>query len=139
MSLVTTNREFRTSWWAIDLAPNWFAEQEDYCTSVTKQDGVGALQISAYKHDSGIVPEDDFRDFLAGEFPEHLTPQPVTCGAFSGVGVDYVANGKFWLKRWVHERGLLLYITYNCAAAERALESAETAQMLSSLQPSDAT
>ena len=98
---------------------------------------MGALQISAYKHESGEVP-DDLSELLAGHFPEGLTLEPVTCGGFSGIGVDYVTEGRYWMKRWVHKKGLLIYVTYNCNAAERELELEETAQMLDSLQPSDA-
>jgi hypothetical protein len=117
------------------LAPNWIVHEDEACVSFTKDDGVGALQISPFQHDSGVVPLDDLRGFIAGEIPEDVTAQPVACGAFSGLGVDYLADGRFWLKRWVHDQGLLLVVTYNCNAAKRSLEAEEVAQMLDSLQP----
>jgi hypothetical protein len=138
MSHVAIDRAYRSVWWSIVVAPNWVAEEDEYCVSFTNPNGVGALQISAYKHESGDVPEDDLRDSRLGQFPEELTAEPVVCGAFSGVGVDYIAEGRFWMKRLVHKRGLLLFVTYNCNAADRELEVAETAQMLDSLQRSDA-
>jgi hypothetical protein len=139
MSLTSTTREYKSSWWSIVLAPDWFADEEDGCVSFAKDNGVGALQISAFRHDSGTIPQNDLTDFMAGEFPDSVAPQRVICGGFSGVGVDYIADGRFWLKRWLYTGGLLLYVTYNSDAGDCVVESAETAAMLGSLQPSDAT
>jgi len=137
MSHAAIDRAYKSVWWSIIVAPNWAVDRDEHCVSFTRPDGVGALQISAYKHESGEVP-DDLSELLAGHFPEGLTLEPVTCGGFSGIGVDYVTEGRYWMKRWVHKKGLLIYVTYNCNAAERELELEETAQMLDSLQPSDA-
>src|SRR5215467_14891795 len=89
MSHAAVDRTYKSVWWSLVVAPNWVAEEDEYCVSFTNPHGVGALQISAYKHDSGDVPEDDLRDSNVGQFPEDLTPEPVVCGAFSGIGVDY--------------------------------------------------
>ncbi len=43
-------------------------------------------------------------------------------------GVDYVADGKFWLKRWLHDGPLLVYATYNCDATDRAVEPSDVNQ-----------
>src|SRR5262245_9279247 len=90
MSHAAIDRAYRSVWWSIIAAPNWSVDRDEHCVSFTKPDGVGALQISAYKHDSGEVP-DNLSELLAGHFPEGLTLEPVTCGGFSGIGVDYVA------------------------------------------------
>lgn len=103
--------------------------------SFWRDDGVGALQISALRHDSRIVPKDDLSDFMKGEWPDETTPRAVICGAFSGVGVDYVADGKFWLKRWVHQGPVLHYATYNSDAEDPAAEILAVNQMLATLKP----
>jgi hypothetical protein len=43
--------EYRSSWWSIDLLPGWSADEQPDCVAFARDDGVGALQISAYKHD----------------------------------------------------------------------------------------
>ena len=101
--------EYRSSRWSIDLLPGWSAEEQPECVAFFRDDGVGALQISAYQHDSGTIPADDLDDFKAGEFPDDARLEPVTCGSLSGVGVDYVADGNFWLKRWLDNGPLLLF------------------------------
>src|SRR5687768_12563853 len=126
--------EYRSSWWSIDLLPGWSAERSAECVSLVRVDGVGALQISAHKHDSGTIPSGDLDDFTAGEFPDGTALQSVACGSLSGVGVDYVAEGNFWLKRWLHNGPLLVYATYNCDAANGALELTDVNRMLATLK-----
>jgi hypothetical protein len=115
MSPLTASPEYKSAWWSIYLVPNWLVDEDAACVSFTKDDGVGALQISAYKHDSGVAPLDELHGFIAGECPEGVPTQPVACGAFQGLGVDYVAEGRFWLKRWLLP-GLATFVTYNCNA-----------------------
>ena len=89
--------EFKSTWWSIEVAPDWSAETEVECASIWREEnGVGALQISAHKYDSGLIPEDDLNDFMRGEFPSNTSIESVTCGQFAGLGVEYVLDEKFW-------------------------------------------
>src|SRR5260370_28259328 len=126
--------EFKSTWWSIELAPDWFAEQEAECATFWREDGVGTLQITSYKHDSGRVPDEDLDDFMKREIPDDARLQKLSCGEFVGIGVDYVADGKFWRKRWVRSGPLLIYVTYNCGYLDQASESAAVDQMLPSLK-----
>jgi hypothetical protein len=126
--------EFKSTWWSIEVAPGWFAEREAECVTFWREDGVGALQISAYKYDSGCVPDDDLHDFMKGEFPDDARIQHLSCGEFEGMGVDYVVDGKFWRKRWVRSDPLLIYVTYNSGYSAQAIESAAVDQMLATLK-----
>ena len=108
--------------------------------SFWREDGAGTLQISAHSHDSGSVPAEDLEDFTKGEFPDDAALKSLRCGQFVGVGVDYVADRKFWRKRWVHEGPLLLFVTYNSDPDDRAVELEAVNEMLATLKPtSDAT
>jgi hypothetical protein len=127
--------EFIAPWWSIQLASGWLYEQEDDCANFWREDGVGALQISAHSHDSGSVPADDLEDFTKGEFPDDAALKSIRCGQFVGVGIDYVADGKFWRKRWVHQGPLLLFVTYNSDADDRAVELDAVNEMLATLKP----
>ena len=127
---------YKSAWWSIELAPDWFAEREADCTSIWREDGVGALQISAYKYDSGLTPEDDLHDFMSGEFPADTPIKSVTCGQFAGVGVEYEIDEKFWQKRWLTSGPLLVFVTYNSDAKDRAVEVEAINEMLATLKPS---
>ena len=125
---------YESIWWSMEVAPGWLAK-DTQCITFCRADGVGALQISAYKHDSGVVPEDDLRDFIKDGVLDEGTLQHVRCGDFTGSGVEYVLDGDFWLKRWLHNGPLLLYVTYNSNAKDRALEIDDVSQMINTLKP----
>lgn len=110
-------------------------QREAECTSFCREHGVGALQISAYKYDSGLISEDDLKDFMSGEFPLNTPVESVTCGQFIGVGVEFVQDEKFWQKRWLMSGELLVYVTYNCDYRDRPMEKAAVDQMLATLKP----
>ena len=95
----------------MEVPSGWLADENAECITFSREDGVGALQISAYKHESGIVRMHDVRDFIRDELPDEATLQRLSCGEFIGLGIDYVEDGKFWLKRWLHRGPLLLYVT----------------------------
>jgi len=126
--------EFIAPCWSIQVATGWFSEQEDECATFWREDGVGALQISAHSHDSGTVPQDDLDDFTRGEFPDGAALEPVRSGEFEGVGVDFVKDGKFWRKRWLIKGGLLVYVTYNSDAQDQSMEKEAVNEMIATLK-----
>ena len=128
--------KYKSTWWSIELAPDWFAEREADCTSIWREDGVGALQISAYKYDTGLAPENDLDEFMSGEFPGDTPIRSVTCGQFAGVGVEYEIDEKFWQKRWLTSGALLVFVTYNSDAKDRSVEIEAINEMLATLKPS---
>jgi len=126
---------YESIWWSLEVASGWLANEDTDCITFCREEGVGALQISAYKHDSVRVPPDDVRDFIKDEGFDASTLQHVSFGEFAGLGVEYVADGKFWLKRWLYSGPLLLYVTYNSSATDRALELDDVSQMITTLKP----
>jgi hypothetical protein len=126
---------YESTWWSMDVAPGWLINEEPECITFCRADGVGALQISAYKHDSGLVKADDRRDFISEGACDESSLQHMRCGEFTGSGVEYVADDDFWLKRWLYSGSLLLYITYNSNSKNWALEIDDVNQMISSLKP----
>jgi hypothetical protein len=128
--------KYKSTWWSIELAPGWFAEREVDCTSIWREDGVGALQISTYKYDTGLTPVDDLSDLMSGAFPDDTSIKSVTCGQFAGVGVEYEIDEKFWQKRWLTSGPLLVFVTYNSDAKDRAVEIEAINEMLATLKPS---
>ena len=126
---------YRSTWWSIKVSPTWCAQTDPECTSFYRHDGVGALQISAYKNDHRAVIDDDLLEFSAGEFPEGKSTQYVRCGKFTGLGIEYVTGNSFWLKRWLRNGSLLLFVTYNSDSKDYALEMHDVNQMLNTLSP----
>ena len=86
MPLSQDMHEYESIWWSMEVALGWLADENPESTTFCREDGVGALQISAYKHESGIVPADDVRDFITDELPDEAKLQRVSCGRIYWLG-----------------------------------------------------
>jgi hypothetical protein len=128
-------RIYESTWWSIKISPGWFDQMDPECVTFCRQDGVGAFQISAAKNDNRAVLDEDLHEFSADQFPEGLSPQLVRCGEFTGLSVEYVTDGNFWLKRWLRNGRLLLFVTYNSNAEDHAAEIDDVVRMLDTLKP----
>ena len=80
------------------------------------------------------MTDEDLSDYVKDQFPEGIEVEPVSCGEFTGVGVDYVVDENFWRKQLVWKGGLLLFVTYNSDSQEQTVERAEINQMLATLK-----
>ena len=127
-------KEYKSSWWSIELSSKWSAENEEDCVTLSAEHGVGALQISAYRRDSEVVTDEDLNDFAEGELVDGVIPQDVSWGDFTGSAISYVQDERFWRKLWLRSGSLLLYVTYNCGAEDRVVEVESVNRMLSSLK-----
>ena len=126
--------KYKSSWWAVDLPSGWSAEEEKDCVSLTAEHGVGALQISAYRRGGESVTTEDLNDLAGDELINCAPPHDVSCGDFRGFAISDVRDERFWRKLWLRSGALLLYVTYNCAAGDRAVEVEAVNRMLSSLK-----
>lgn len=120
--------------WSIKLPVNWQPDEEENCVTFTAENGVGALQISAYRHDNKDVTYKDLLGFAEDKLVEGVELQNITCGEFTGIGISYLVDGNYWRKWWLWRGSLLLYVTYNCSAEERLVEMDSVDQMMSSLK-----
>lgn len=77
--------EYTSSWWSIELLSGWNAEEEKSYVSFSAEHGVGALQISAYRHDGETVTDEDLNDFAEDELVYGVIPEDVSCGDFGSV------------------------------------------------------
>ena len=128
------SQEFISNWWSIELEPGWLSEAENECWSFWLEDGMGALQISAYKYDTEPIPATDLTELMENQIPEGIAHEKTQAGEFSGVEVNYVEQGNFWYKLWVTKGSLLLFITYNCDAKDKTIERDAVEKMLAGLK-----
>jgi hypothetical protein len=128
------SNEFTSDWWSIELEPGWFAHPEAECISFRSEGGVGAFQISSYRHEAETVPMTDLNAFMENEIPADVLPQKTKSGEFSGFGVDYIDEGKFWRKQWVTKGSVLVFVMYNCDAEDQTVEKTSVSKMLTSLK-----
>lgn len=128
-------KEFKSTWWSIELLPGWYAEREDGCTTISSEEGLGALQVSAYHHDGEPVSGKDLSEASKGEYPESLSVLDHRLGTFTGLHVSFSENGTYWRKWWLRKDSLLLFVTYNCSVENQIAEYAAVNQMVATLKP----
>ncbi len=127
-------KEYKSSWWVIELPSDWSAEEEEDCVTLTAERGVGALQISAHRRDDESVTDEDLNDLAEDELVDSVAPQTVSYGGFSGISISYAEGERFWRKLWLRSGSLLLYVTYNCGSKDQAAEVESVNRVLSSLK-----
>ena len=127
-------QQFESAWWSIELPTGWVGGREDTCASFWSENGVGALQISAYYRDAVAVTDSELYDFAKDELIEGATPQDSNCGEFNGITVSFFNGQKFWRKWWLRSDSLLLYVTYSCDVTDRTVESETVNRILTTLK-----
>ena len=128
-------QEFESTWWSINLLPDWHAEQGVSCTTLWSDDGVGALQVSAYKKTDESVSEKDISELSEGGYPYGAEVKSDRSGVFKGIQASFSENGKYWRKWWLCSDSLMLFITYNCDVEDQRIEVEKVEQMISTLNP----
>ena len=128
-------REFESTWWSIELLAGWRVEQEDVCTAISSEEGIGVLQVSAYHNAREEVSEKDLSEFSEGDYPEGVIVLEHKFGAFRGLHVSFPENGTYWRKWWLRKDSLLLFVTYNCSVENQNREYAAVDQMVAALKP----
>ncbi len=127
------NHKFQRPWWELELPPSWSAEDNEDCSSFYNEDGVGALQCSAYQKDEDIT-DSDLKEFAAEEIPPGAKLSAVQCGSFTGFYTHFDREDTYWRKWWLRSGQTMVYATYNCALSDRSIEDEQVGQILNSLR-----
>jgi hypothetical protein len=131
----TTMETVSGEWWELDLVISWEIEVDDCCVTLTRPDGVGALQLSGYqKRDKTCVDRNDL--LLASKVPPDRHPflAEQDWGEFHGFQLVYAENETFWRRWWLANGTTFLFITYNCPKADMETELDPVNSMLGSLR-----
>jgi hypothetical protein len=125
---------YKSEWWSVDLPANWSGHPDDSCSTFSAEPPFGVLQISSARKDTGIVSDDDLREFAEDRLG-HLGSriEHASLGLFSGFTVSYRENGQFWRKWWVGSGRLMVYAIYNVNHGHEAAEQFVVFEILSSL------
>ncbi|MBM3496803.1 MAG: hypothetical protein FJX72_21150 [Armatimonadetes bacterium] len=116
----------------MSLQRGWVGRHDPECATITRHNGVGALQVSAARKD-GPVSDDDLRDF-AKDVPQEAVGVPVQHGAFTGLEYRFVREGQAWIQWFLRSDSTVVFVTYNCDASNRGLDDKDVLDMLASLK-----
>ncbi len=116
---------YNSKWWSTNYPSSWVSEEEKDCHSFYNNDGVGALQVSAYKKENGEVNNSELISFIEGYTPSDISLEQIYSGDFQGFYCHFISDEEYW-KYWILKAGgLMLFITYNCAEDDKGIEDQE--------------
>jgi hypothetical protein len=128
---------FRNAWWSVELPPNWRGYPDVYCATFQADPPLGALQISAADKETGIVTDQDMREFAAKRVAPGVRFADVRLGAFTGLTTRYFRDGLFWNEWWLKSGHLMVYATYNVVREREGEETEVIESILTSLANTD--
>lgn len=126
-----------TRLWALNLLPHWDCQHEAECISMSRTDGVGALQFSAYTKETAVTT-DDLREFADPGLTGLVSFASVRLGQFSGIAHEYTADGMFHRRWYLLNENVMLFATYVCEVGEEFRELDDVNAMLATLTRANA-
>jgi len=87
--------QHQSKYWAVNYPSNWIVENNIESVSFYAEDGVGALQISAYSKDKEVTKE-DLAEFACEEVPEGKDLIQTELGKYIGLETDYKYTDHYW-------------------------------------------
>ncbi|HEX8833033.1 MAG TPA: hypothetical protein VF719_02470, partial [Abditibacteriaceae bacterium] len=91
---------FQSAWWEIDLPTDWLEEQDESCSTFFAEDGVGALQVSAYRKDEDVT-DLDLEEFAEEHIPAAANKLlPVHIGSLTGFYFQADTKDEYCLREW---------------------------------------
>lgn len=124
-----------SGWYSLMYPETWQVDTDSDCATFTKRDdGLGALQISAYK----TPGEESALDILL----EHLDDGEIVATTIVDTSVDgqetatcsYETNGSLWKVWCLTKDGHFLFVTYNRDAASKGIEDSDISSILASIR-----
>ncbi len=127
-------RRYESAWWSIAMPNGWQAESDESCATIASDNGVGALQLSAYQNEAGSITNDALSEFVLEESLDAVHLTEVKRGDFEGLSTHYREEGTYWRRAWLKNANILLYVTYNCSAGDESIEKDVVDNMLHTLK-----
>jgi hypothetical protein len=124
-----------TQWWTMLLPPEWFAKEDGDDILVSDIDGVGVLEISCIKKESGSITEEDLQQFTGDLVSSGKQQVFVETDFFEGSYFEYLDDGE-WCRDWFLINGDLLVITgYTCMEEDKRMDDASIDELVGSIAP----
>ena len=133
------NRRFESDWWAIGIADGWDVDDDESCTTLTRENEEGAFQISAARKDADVVTEEDALEFASDAVPDGTQFERVSVGAFEGITAGFRDDRGQWMMHWLFTGPLLVYATHVGPPEIVEAQSADVRRMLETLIPMETT
>jgi hypothetical protein len=124
-----------TQWWTMLLPPEWSAEEDGEDILVSDVDGVGVIEVSCVKKESGDITEDDLAEFTAGVSENADKEASIETDFFQGSYFEYLEDGE-WCRDWFLVSGDLLVIAgYTCLEEDKHMDDSSVDELVSCIAP----
>ena len=115
--------------WSLLLPDEWSADQVDDSIVIGDRDGVGTLEISELRKESGLFEAIDLEAIM----DQALSWHAITLGSFTGWEASLIEE-ETAIREWaLHAGGVMLYVTYSCDLPNRTLDDAAVDEILATL------
>lgn len=120
--------------WSVVLEDGFRGELEDGTACIAREDGEGALLVSAVDKSQGPVTHDELAVLARGECPEDASFGDCELGDFRGVHAMYADDGVRWHRWYLGHGSLILLVTYTAPVELEGAEADAVMTMLRSLK-----
>jgi hypothetical protein len=120
--------------WSLDVPLSWSWEDGSPAISFLRDDGVGALLVSAHGKSEGEVTFFDLMSTASERVPEHVQLEACEVGDFSGLTVTIARPEGHSREWWLRAGPTLLYVTQICSHEDAGVEDAEVDAVLATLR-----
>src|SRR4051812_38558283 len=86
-------RLFESHFWSVMLPDSWCGNEDGLCATLTREQPLGALQLSAARKDAGPVLEDDLREFASDTLSLSAELRHIDYGCLRGLMAEEVRAG----------------------------------------------
>lgn len=125
--------EYKSTYWTINYPSHWIVRKHKEGFSFYSENGVGALQISAYSKDDEVT-ERDLIEFAKEEVPEGEDLSKAAIGKYSGIESDFKLADHYWRMWFLRKNQVMLFMTYNCEFEVKNEEREIIDQIVSTLK-----
>ena len=122
-----------TEWWTVAVPPEWWAESEEDSILIGDRDGVGCIQISTLRKDSGDFTDPEVEEMARAEADAGVEWRRVTLGDFGGLSCNWQEQDSAIREWYLFRGGLLLYVTYSCEVENSGMDDAAVDELLDTL------
>jgi hypothetical protein len=122
-----------TQWWTMLLPPEWSAEEDGDDILISDIDGVGVLEVSCIKKESGDITEIDLTQFTSEPSKVAAKEASIETDFFQGSYFEYAEDGE-WCRDWFLVSGDLLIIAgYTCLLEDKYMDDASVDELVGSI------
>ena len=125
---------FISDWWELDLVDDWAAQKDEDCVTISRPNGVGALQVSAYRKDNGKITDEELLEATDSDATSREKLSRVKISALEGYERSDLSGSSFSHQWWLGSDETMIYMTYNCEMSDQTVESDAVNTMVASIR-----